>query len=170
MNESTGTTRINARFIARAALVAAMYAVLTLSPGISSISFFQVQFRISEMLMPLAAFDAAAVPGLWLGCVIANAAGSPFGILDITLGAGLTLAAALVMYRLGPRWEGLAAPVLINAFGVAVVLNVAGGIPYWPSVLWVGLGEAGVMLVLGAPLFAMLKSNPSILGLEERAR
>lgn len=161
---------MNIRLVTRGAIIAAMYVVLTVSPGLNSISFYQVQFRISEMLMPLAFFELAAVPGLWIGCVIANFIGSPFGILDITLGAGLTLLAAAMMYKLGPRWEGLAIPVLVNAFGVAVVLSFAGGLPYWPSVLWVGLGEAGVMVLLGAPFFALLKSNPSLLGLQERPR
>lgn len=161
---------MNIRLVTRGAIIAAMYVVLTVSPGLNSISFYQVQFRISEMLMPLAFFELAAVPGLWIGCVIANFIGSPFGILDITLGAGLTLLAAALMYKLGPHWEGLAIPVLVNAFGVAVVLSFAGGLPYWPSVLWVGLGEAGVMVLLGAPLYAMLRSNPSLLGLQERTR
>ncbi len=156
------------RFVTRAAIIAAMYVVLTVSPGLNAISFYQVQFRISEMLMPLAAFELAAVPGLWLGCLVANAYGSPFGILDITLGAGLTLLAAAIMYRMGPRWESLSVPVVVNAFGVALVLSLAGGLPYWPSVLWVGLGEAAVMALLGAPMFAMLKSHPAMLGAGER--
>ncbi|MFA6000603.1 MAG: QueT transporter family protein, partial [Thermoleophilia bacterium] len=96
--------------IARGAMIAAMYAVLTLSPGLNAISYGQVQFRISEMLMPLAAFEMAAVPGLWIGCIIANI-GSPFGAIDLTFGAGMTLVAALIMRSIGPRWEGMAAPV-----------------------------------------------------------
>lgn len=161
---------MNIRMVTRGAVIAAMYVVLTVSPGLNSISFYQVQFRISEMLMPLAFFELAAVPGLWIGCVIANSIGSPFGALDITLGAGLTLLAAALMYRMGPRWEGLAIPILVNAFGVALVLSVVGGLPYWPSVLWVGLGETGVMVLLGAPLYAMIRNNPSLLGVEERLR
>ncbi len=159
---------MNIRMVTRGAIIAAMYVVLTISPGLNAISFYQAQFRISEMLMPLALFDLAAVPGLWIGCLIANAVGSPFGVLDLTLGAGLTLLAAAVMYAMGPRWQGLAVPVVVNAFGVAVVLSIAGGLPYWPSVLWVGVGEAGVMLVLGAPFYALLKSNPAMLGIRER--
>ncbi len=158
---------MNIRTVTRGAIIAAMYVVLTVSPGLNTISFHQVQFRISEMLMPLAAFELAAVPGLWIGCMIANAIGSPFGAIDIIFGSGLTLLAAAIMYRMGPRWQCLPVPVIINAFGVAVVLAVAAGLPYWPSVLWVGLGEAGVMLVLGAPLFALLKSNPAMLGFQE---
>lgn len=152
--------------IARGAMIAAMYAVLTLTPGLNAISYGQVQFRISEMLMPLAAFEMAAVPGLWIGCIIANI-GSPFGIVDLTFGAGMTLLAAVLMRAVGRHWQGLAIPVLVNAFGVALVLNVAGELPYLPSVLWVGLGELGVMAVLGAPMFFMLKRNPAIIGLAQ---
>ena len=153
--------------IARGAMIAAMYAVLTLSPGLNAISYGQVQFRISEMLMPLAAFEMAAVPGLWIGCIIANI-GSPFGVIDLTFGAGMTLIAAIIMRGVGPHWEGMAAPVIVNAFGVALVLNIAGELPYLPSVIWVGLGELGVMVVLGAPLYVLLKRNPAIIGLEQQ--
>jgi len=155
------------KMITRGGVIAAMYVVLTVSPGLNTISFHQVQFRISEMLMPLAAFEMAAVPGLWIGCMIANAIGSPFGPIDIFFGSALTLVAAAIMYRMGPRWECLAVPIIINAFGVALILAVAAGLPYWPSTIWVGLGELGVMVVLGAPLFALLKSNPAMLGLED---
>jgi len=152
--------------IARGSMIAAMYAVLTLTPGLNAISYGQVQFRISEMLMPLAAFEIAAVPGLWIGCIIANI-GSPFGVIDLTFGAGMTLMAAILMRAIGPHWQGLALPVIINAFGVALVLNVASELPYLPSVLWVGLGELGVMAVLGAPLFYLLRKNPAIIGLPQ---
>jgi uncharacterized membrane protein len=152
-----------------------MYVVLTVAPGLSAVSFSGLQFRISEMLMPLAAFDIAAVPGLWIGCMVANYLGSPFGWLDITLGAGLTLASALVIHAIGSRWiglAGLAAPVLFNALGVAMVISLASPaedeVLFWPTAFTVGLGELGVMVVLAAPLFVMLKKNPEIIGLEQR--
>ena len=154
--------------ITRGALIAAIYAILTVNLG--PLGFSQIQFRVSEAFMVLACFDTAAVPGLWVGCLLANAIGIPlgfsFGMLDVTLGAGMTLVAALAMRAIGPRWPALAVPVMINAFGVAVVLSIAGGFPYWPSVVWVGLGEAVVMGTLGVPLFVMLKNRPSLIGLE----
>lgn len=161
---------MDSKLITRGALIAAMYAILTVNLG--PLGFSQIQFRVSEMFMVLACFDAAAVPGLWVGCVLANAIGIPlgfsFGMLDVTLGAGMTLAAAVAMRAIGPRWPALTMPVITNAFGVAIVLSVAGGFPYWPSVFWVGLGEAAVMGALGVPLFLMLRNRPSLIGLERQ--
>jgi len=161
--------------ITRGGIIAAMYVVLTVTPGLNAVSFSGVQFRVSEMLMPLAAFEFAAVPGLWIGCMIANYIGSPFGWLDVTLGASLTLLSALVIYAVGKRWTGLAAlsaPVLFNALGVAFIISMASpaqdGVLFWPTALSVGIGELGVMVVLAAPLFVMLKKNPELIGLEQR--
>ncbi len=166
---------MNLKTITRGGIIAAMYVVLTVTPGLNAVSYNAVQFRISEMLMPLAAFDIAAVPGLWIGCIIANGIGSPFGILDLTLGAGLTLASALVIRAIGARWiglTGLAAPVLFNAVGVAFIIMVSSpaedGVLFWPTAISVGLGELGVMVVLAAPLFVLLKRNPAIIGLEQK--
>ena len=159
---------MDSRMITRGALIAAMYAILTVNLG--PLGFSQIQFRVSEMFMVLACFDTAAVPGLWVGCMLANAIGIPlgfsFGMLDVTLGAGLTLLAAIIMRIIGPRWPALVVPVVVNGLGVAIILSVAGGFPYWPSVFWVGLGEAVVMAALGAPLFVMLKNRPALIGLE----
>ncbi|MDO8737176.1 MAG: QueT transporter family protein [Thermoleophilia bacterium] len=161
--------------ITRGGIIAAMYVVLTVTPGLNAVSFSGVQFRVSEMLMPLAAFDIAAIPGLWIGCMIANYIGSPFGWLDVTLGASLTLFSALIIHAVGSRWIGLSslsAPVLLNAIGVAFIIMVASpaedGILFWPTALSVGIGELGVMVVLAAPLFVMLKKNPELIGLEQR--
>ncbi|MBK5226064.1 MAG: QueT transporter family protein [Thermoleophilia bacterium] len=166
---------MNLKTITRGAVIAAMYVVLTVTPGLNAVSFSGLQFRISEMLMPLAAFDIAAVPGLWIGCMIANYLGSPFGWLDVTLGASLTLVSALVIHAVGSRWTGLAAlsaPVLFNALGVAFIISMASSaednVLFWPTAFTVGLGELGVMVVLAAPLFVMLKKNPAIIGLEQR--
>lgn len=159
---------MDSKLITRGALIAAMYAILTVNLG--PLGFSQVQFRVSEMFMVLACFDSAAVMGLWVGCMLANAIGIPlgfsFGMLDVTLGSAMTLLAAMAMRAIGPRWPALAMPVITNAFGVALVLSIAGGFPYWPSVLWVGVGESVVMGALGVPLFVMLKNRPSLIGLE----
>jgi uncharacterized membrane protein len=155
---------VSVRVISRAAIYAALYASLTLMPGLSSLAYGQVQFRVSESLMAFACFDVAAVPGLAVGTALANIA-SPLGIVDVFAGAALTLLAAAVMYAIGPRLGALAAPVVVNGFGVGAELRLVLGLPFWPSVGFVALGEAVVMSTLGAVLFAVASRHGSMLGL-----
>jgi uncharacterized membrane protein len=146
------------RFIARSGLLAALYAALTLAPGLNSIAYGQVQFRVSEGLLPLATVDPAAVVGLTLGTAIANTA-SPMGLTDVVFGSLLTLVSTLLMYRLGPRLLALAVPVVVNGLGVPVELALILQLPYWYSVLAVTAGEAAVMLTLGIIVLKVVRSG-----------
>ena len=83
------------RMFARAAVIAALYTVLTLAIPVAS--YGQIQVRISEALMILPVFTPAAVPGLFVGCVLANALGALLGLTaawDILFGSVATLLAA----------------------------------------------------------------------------
>ncbi len=146
------------RFIARGGLYAAVYAGLTLAPGLSSLAYGQVQFRVSEGLLPLATVDPAAVAGLTLGTAIANVA-SPLGVVDVVYGAFLTLLATLVMLRVGPRPRALAAPIIVNGIGVPVELALVLHLPFWLSVLTVTAGEAAVLLTLGMIVLRLVRSG-----------
>lgn len=157
--------RTNARFIARAAIIAAVYAVITLLPVIREFSFLSIQIRISEALTALAYVDPAAIPGLYIGALIANIA-SPLGVIDVVFGALLTLFAAIFTYLIGlffrKRQDSLKKyvgplvallPVLLfNAFGVAALLNYVYELPYLPTVLSVGIGEFIAVYIFGYPL------------------
>ena len=159
---------MNSRFLVRAAVYAALYAVLTLAPGLSALAYGPVQFRVSEALMVFACFDPAAVVGLAVGCAIANL-GSPMMPVDTVVGALLTLAAGLIMYGVGPRVVALVAPVVINAFGVAAMLALILDLPYWASALWVGIGEAAVLFTLGLALFYAVRRHRELFGLTRPA-
>lgn len=161
---------MTSRFLARAAVFAALYAALTLAPGLSSLAYGQVQFRVSEGLMAFACFDPAAVVGLTAGTLIANVAGSPIGPLDWVAGTLLTLVAALVMLRLGGRLAALLAPVVVNGFGVAGELRVALHLPYWPSVGFVSLGELTVLATAGVVMFGLARRYGGVLGLMNQRR
>jgi uncharacterized membrane protein len=147
---------------------AALYAALTLAPGLSALAYGPVQFRVSEALMVFACFDPAAVVGLTVGCAIANL-GSPMMPVDTLVGSLLTLAAGLIMYRVGPRVVALVAPVVINAFGVAAMLAIILDLPYWASALWVGIGEAAVLFTLGLALFYAVRRRRELFGLTRPA-
>lgn len=146
------------RFIARGGLYAAVYAGLTLVPGLNSLAYGQVQFRVSEGLLPLATVDPAAVVGFTLGTAIANIA-SPLGLVDVVFGSLLTLLAVLVMFRIGPRLRALAAPIVVNGLGVPVELALVLHLPFWFSVLTVTAGEAAVMLTLGMIVLRVVRSG-----------
>jgi uncharacterized membrane protein len=154
---------MSSRFLVRAAVYAALYAVLTLAPGLNAVAYGQVQFRVSEALMVFACFDPAAILGLTVGTAIANL-GSPMMPLDTVIGAALTLAAAALMYVLGPRIVALAVPVVVNAFGVAAMLALLLDLPYWASVVWVGIGEAAVMSTLGLALLLVVRKRRDLFG------
>jgi uncharacterized membrane protein len=153
--------------VARAAVYAALYVALTLTPGLNAIAYGQVQFRVSEGLMAFAAADGAALPGLAIGTALANLA-SPLGLVDVLYGAGLTLVAGFGMWRLGPKPLALAVPVVVNGLGVPVELALVLDLPYWPSVAFVTLGEAVVMGTLGAAMLVVVRRYGTALGLRPR--
>ena len=80
-----------------AGLIGALYAVLTYVSSMMGLAYGEVQFRISEALTILPVFTPAAIPGLVIGCIIANI-GSPFGMVDIVCGTLATFAAAGFSY------------------------------------------------------------------------
>lgn len=159
---------MTSRFLVRAAVYAALYAALTLAPGLNALAYGEVQFRVAEALMVFACFDPAAVLGLTVGTAIGNL-GSPMMPVDVVAGAALTLLAAALMYAIGPRVIALAMPVLVNAFGVAAMLAVVLGLPYWAGVFWVGIGEAVVLFTLGLALLLLVRRDRELFGLTRPA-
>ena len=159
---------MSSRFLVRAAVYAALYAALTLAPGLNALAYGEVQFRVSEALMVFACFDPAAVVGLTVGTAVGNL-GSPMMPVDVVVGAALTLLAAALMYAIGPRVAALAMPVVVNAFGVAAMLAVILDLPYWASVVWVGIGEAAVLFTLGLALLLVVRRNRELFGLTRPA-
>jgi uncharacterized membrane protein len=160
---------MSVRLLARGGLYAALYAVLTLAPGLSELAYGQVQFRVSEGLLVFATADVAAVPGLAVGTALANI-GSPMGIVDVFYGAALTLVAALGMWWTGPKPWALAMPVVVNGLGVPIELALVLDLPYWPSVGFVAFGEAAVMATLGGALLVVVRRYGEVLGLQPRRR
>jgi uncharacterized membrane protein len=152
--------------IARAGIIAALYVVL--SVALAPISFGVVQFRVAEALTVLPFVTVAAVPGLFVGCLLANIFGG-MGWMDIVFGPLLTLFAAMTTRwlathaeQIGERlalWLAPAPPVLYNAFGVAAYIAPLFDLPFWPSVGSIGLGQLGACYVIGLPLLILLRKR-----------
>ena len=140
------------------AVVASLYAALSLA--FQAISYGAVPFRGSEALTLVHALLPQAIPGLTLGCLIANLF-NPLGATpyDVVFGSLATLLAAALTWRLrGPLWIKALPPVLVNALIIGAVLTYAYGLNVlWLNVLTVGLGQAGVCYALGIPLVKLLE-------------
>lgn len=146
------------RYLCEAAVIAAIYAVLTVA--LAPISFGMMQIRVAEALCVLPFFTPAAVPGLFVGCLISNFAGvmmgTSLGVMDILVGSLSTLAAALIAYKIKRKWLVPLSAVVINAFTVAWVLNTMLGLPYWINFAFVGLGQVIACYGIGMPLLLLL--------------
>ena len=143
----------------RGGMIAAVYAVLTLV--LAPIGYGQIQFRVSELLCILPLFLPEAVPGLFVGCFIANLFGSTLGVFDVIFGSLFSLMAAFLTWALRnkPLWIALTPPVLINALGIGSLLYFLAGEPYWISCLSIALGQTAAVFVIGLPLARLIRSR-----------
>jgi len=142
------------RFLTEAAVIGAMYAVLSLVFAPISSGLFQV--RIAEALTILPMFTPAAIPGLFVGCIIANIIGGN-GPVDIILGSLATLAAAFLSGRMPKRYLVPIPPIIINAIVVGFILNYVLKVPLAAAMLWVALGQTVACYGLGYPLITQLE-------------
>ncbi|MBD5559144.1 MAG: QueT transporter family protein [Clostridia bacterium] len=168
LQTSAGRTR----YIAEVGVIAALYAALTIV--VAPISYGPLQIRISEALCVLPYFTGAAVPGLFIGCLIANGIGivlgSSLGLMDVIVGSLTTLAAAYVTSKIHTKGLVPLPAVLFNAALVPWTLQVMLGLPYWFNVLWVGAGQLVACYGLGYPLLLLLNRRRSaIFGLSGSA-
>ncbi len=148
--------------MAEAGIIAALYFALTMAS--IPLSYMTPQVRISEALCVLPYFTPAAIPGLFIGCLLANLAGSPLGPYDILFGSLASLAAAFAARYIRPKWLVPLPAVAINAFVVAAILQyylplLGETVFYWESVLWVAAGQAIACFGLGLPLLLALDKH-----------
>ena len=155
------------RFLAHAAIIAAMYAVLThlqnlLLPGSAT---WAIQCRLSEALCVLAFFTPAAIPGLTVGCLVFNMTYAAALPLDWAVGSLATLAATAAMWfsrRItfrGYPWLGMLMPALANAILVGWELTVYIGGGFFLNAAYVALGELIVLLVPGTLLLYAIRAR-----------
>ncbi len=170
--------KVSTNTLVKTALVAAIYAAITMA--LAPISFGEIQFRLSEVLVLLAFIDPFYIPGLVLGCIIANL-GSPFGPIDILSGSFATLLAVTSIHMtrkiLGNNLKSLIIaslwPVLFNGLIVGWMLSYMIPAPFWASAAYVALGELVVVSIIGVILFKVIldrKNFVSILRLSDEKK
>jgi len=151
------------RSLCLSAIIAALYAALTL--GFQAISYGAVQFRVSEAMTLLPVLFPEAIPGLTVGCLISNLF-NPMGatVYDVVFGTLATFLAAWMSSRMkGSIWLRALPPVVCNAVIVGMVITYAYGVDLlWMNMLTVGLGEAAVCYALGVPLVRVLEKQPFV--------
>lgn len=147
----------NSRFFAEVAIIASLYVMLTIF--LPLLSYNSIQFRISEALMILVFFRRSSIPGLILGCFIANLF-SPFGLPDIVFGTLGTVLAVYGMYKLKnkPIHIALIPGVLANTLLVGLELQLFANINFLVGAAGVFMGETVVLYALGIPFFLALKN------------
>lgn len=146
---------LGTKSLCMSAVIAALYAALTLV--LAPISYGSIQCRISEALTLLPIVTPTAIPGLFVGCILANILGG-CSVWDIVFGSLATLLAACGTYALRQKTV-LAAfcPVIANGVIVGAVLSAVWGLPLWLTMAEVAVGEAAAVLVGCALLPAMKK-------------
>ena len=173
--------------IARTGMIAAVYAAATLVALLllQGLAWGPVQFRISEAVCVLALLTPNAIPGLTIGCALANLIAlaingtGALGMLDVVFGSLATCLGALWCWKMRERPAvAVLGPVIANALIVPAYLplllqgmgfytipftTIALDGAYIPMYLFglvaTGIGEAIVMYVLGLPLLAALKKS-----------
>ncbi len=145
-------------FMAQAAMIAAIYVVLCIA--FAPISYGAIQARIAEVLVILPYFTPAAIPGLFIGCLIANLIGGSI-MLDVAFGSLATLTGAIGTYLLRKKSRYLAPvpPILANVLIVPFVLRYGYGEPLPIPFLMgtVGIGEIIVCGGMGIVLLIILE-------------
>lgn len=145
-----------------AGIIAAVYTVLCFA--FQPISFGVYQIRIAEALTVLPFLTFAAIPGLYIGCLLSNVLLSGSGWADIVIGPLITLVAAILTYwfrsldnyKIALFFAPLP-PVVLNAFGVSAYLSAIYGISYWLNVLTIGVGQVLACYAIGLPLLLILR-------------
>jgi uncharacterized membrane protein len=145
---------MDTRYLLRAAMIAALYTSLTYV--LAPISYGPLQFRLSEALTLLPILYPEAIYGLFIGTLVANIFGG-LGLWDIVGGSLATLLAAWFTYRFRMNLFAYLSPIITNALIVGSYLSILYAMPYWFTILSIGVSEAIIVFAIGYPLIIILK-------------
>ena len=149
------------RFLTQSALIASLYVALTFVSASMGLASGAIQVRISEALTIMPVFTTAAIPGLFVGCMVANLV-TGAAMWDIVFGAIATLLGAIGTYLLRKnRVLALIPPILSNTLIIPFVLKIAYGVEDGYSFLFLTLfiGELISCGILGTMLSKALEKT-----------
>ena len=162
----------NIKLLVTAAMIAALYVVLSFVSNVFGLASGAIQIRISEALTILPYFTVAAIPGVTIGCILFNLL-SGAALLDVLFGGVASLIGAIISWYIGKaakkiNWMKYLVPIptiLSNAFIVPWVLKTAYGLTdaYWYLFITVGIGEVISCGILGILLMTALMPLRNIL-------
>lgn len=157
----------NTKEITRAAIIAALYVLLTFLSNLFGLASGAVQLRLSEALIAICLFTPAGIYGTTIGCFLSNLL---FGctLPDIIFGSLATLLGALGTYFIGKKFKipALLAPVISNTLIIPFILHFSYNLsPIAVFFATVGIGELLSCFILGIPVFKIIQKNRNALGL-----
>lgn len=153
-------------FLTKSAVIAALYVVLTEVSAILGLSSGVIQFRISDMFAVLPVFTPAAIPGVFIGCMIANLLAGGV-VWDVVFGSIASLLGAIGAYLLRKKSiylvpiPTIVSNMLIVPFVLQYAYGAEGGIPFF--MLTVGIGEIVTAGFMGVFLAKTLKKHKVVL-------
>lgn len=155
----------NVTFITQAGVIAALYVVLTLLANALGLANYAIQVRFSEALTILPFFTPAAIPGLFVGCLLSNII-TGCAPMDVVFGSLATLVGAVGTYQLRKyKWLTPVPPIVANIIVVPLVLayvyQFEGSLMYFA--VTVGIGEIISCGILGMILLNVLNKNVHVL-------
>ena len=150
-------------YLTTAGLVAAVYVILTFVAQAFGLASGAIQFRLSELLTILPMFTGAAIPGLTIGCILANIL-TGCAMWDVVFGSFATLLGALGTFALRKTenpYLGCLPPIISNMLIVPIVLRKVYGAPdaYWYLLVTVGIGEVVCCGILGVMVYKIIKKR-----------
>ena len=150
--------------VTQAAIIAALYIVLTFFANALGLANYAIQVRFSESLCILPYFTKASIPGLFIGCLLSNIL-TGCALPDIIFGSLATLLGTIATYLLRKyKWAAPIGPIVSNAVIIPYVLLYAYGIkPLWFSFITVTIGEIISCGILGMLLLKTLEKYRNVL-------
>lgn len=156
-------------YLTKASLIAAIYIVLTLVQSLplplASLTFGPIQLRVAEGLTLLPLVESAAIPGLFVGCLITNlliSYYSGFGLIDIVGGSLVTLIAAYITSKMKNKYTGMIPPVLLNGLIVSIWVSYFTKIPYIYTALGIASGELASVAIFGSIILYVYEKSTNL--------